>query len=58
MTLPNNKTEHDNHYLTLQNQGGFYISTSCIFDNQVGANIIINDYESFIQKVAYRILSP
>ena len=57
ITRPNHKADYINHYLTLENHGYFYVNTSFDFTNQIGANLIINDYETFIKKVVYRILS-
>lgn len=61
--LPNiesisHKTDYINQYTRLDISSNLMMTTSSIFNEQkLGMNVILNDYETFIQKVAYRILS-
>ncbi len=61
--LPNlnntiNKVDYTNQYTQLNNSNLLIVNTSSLFANQMlGSNVILNDYDSFMEKVVHRILS-
>lgn len=53
-----NKDDYINHYLKLHSEQNLILSTSSKLDDKpLGSNLILNDYEKFINKVVYRVLS-
>lgn len=55
---PHHKHDYINYFLNLHSEQNLIISTSSKFnDKSLGLNVILNDYEQFIHKVVYRILS-
>ncbi|MDO4896602.1 MAG: hypothetical protein Q3971_04495 [Moraxella sp.] len=53
-----NKNDYINHYLKLHSAQNLIIKNSTKFDHtSLGSNVILNDYEAFMKKTVYRILS-
>lgn len=58
ISTPTNNKHYTEQYLNLDHANRLNISTSSAFDKQkLGLNVILNDYEAFIKKVVYRVLS-
>ena len=61
--LPNlnntiNKKDYTNQYAQLHKSNLLTVNTSSLFANQrLGSNVILNDYDTFMKKLVYRILS-
>lgn len=61
--LPNlnntiNKKDYTNQYAQLHKSNLLTVNTSSLFANQrLGSNVVLNDYDTFMEKLVYRILS-